>query len=50
VLAARVLHGEDPRNIPFQEVAMQKLVLNQREARTLGIVFPPDVIKGAAQA
>ncbi len=50
LLAARVLHGEDPRNIPFQEVAMQKLVLNQKEASTLGIVFPPDVIKGAAQA
>jgi putative tryptophan/tyrosine transport system substrate-binding protein len=49
-LAARVLHGEDPRNIPFQEVAMQKLVLNQKAAGTLGIVFPPDVIHAAAQA
>jgi putative tryptophan/tyrosine transport system substrate-binding protein len=49
-LAARVLHGEDPGNIPFQEVAMQKLVLNQKAAGTLGIVFPPDVIHGAAQA
>ena len=49
MLAARVLRGEDPRNIPFQEVAMQKLVLNQEVASTLGIVFPPDVIKAAAQ-
>ncbi len=49
-LAARVLRGEDPRNIPLQEVAMQKLVLNQEAAKTLGIVFPPDVIKAAAQA
>ena len=50
VLAARVLRGEDPRNLPFEEVAMQKLVLNQEAAGTLGIVFPPDVIKAAAQA
>jgi putative ABC transport system substrate-binding protein len=50
ILAARVLHGEDPSNIPFQEVAMQKLVLNQEAAKTLRIVFPPDVIKAAAQA
>ena len=50
VLAARVLRGEDPRNLPFEEVAMQKLVLNQEAASTLGIVFPPDVLKAAAQA
>ena len=50
VLAARVLRGEDPRNLPFEEVAMQKLVLNHEAASTLGIVFPPDVIKAAAQA
>ena len=34
----------------FQEVAMQKVVLNQKAANTLGIVFPPEVIKAAAQA
>lgn len=49
VLAARVLRGEDPATIPFQEVAEQKLVLNQQAAAKLGIVFPPDVLK-AAQA
>lgn len=50
VLAARVLRGEDPRNIPFEQVAIQKLVLNQEAAKTLGISFPPEVIKAAAQA
>jgi putative ABC transport system substrate-binding protein len=50
VLAARVLRGEDPVNIPFQQVAIQKLVLNQEVAKTLGIVFPADVVKAAAQA
>jgi len=46
-LAARVLRGEDPSTIPFQEVAEQKLVLNQQAASRLGIVFPPDVLKEA---
>ena len=49
-LAARVLRGEDPRSIPFQEVAMQKLVLNQEVAKSLGIVFPADVIAAAGKA
>lgn len=49
VLAARVLRGENPAGIPFQEVAEQKLVINQQAATRLGIVFPPDVLK-AAQA
>ena len=49
VLAARVLRGENPGGIPFQEVAEQKLVINQQAATRLGVVFPPDVLK-AAQA
>jgi ABC-type uncharacterized transport system substrate-binding protein len=49
LLAARLLRGEDPAGIPFQEVAEQKLVLNQQAATRLGITFPPDVLK-AAQA
>ena len=48
-LAARVLQGANPANIPFQEVAIQKIVLNQEAAHTLGIVFPPEIEK-AAQA
>jgi putative ABC transport system substrate-binding protein len=47
VLAARVLRGADPAEIPFQEVAEKKLVLNQQAAGRLGIVFPPDVLKAA---
>jgi putative ABC transport system substrate-binding protein len=47
VLAARLLKGEDPAGIPFQEVAEQKLVLNQQAATRLGITFPPDVLKAA---
>jgi putative tryptophan/tyrosine transport system substrate-binding protein len=49
VLAARVLRGESPRNIPFEEVALKKIVLNQDEAHKLGIVFPPEIVKEAQQ-
>lgn len=48
-LASRVLRGEDPTGIPFEEVAVKKVVLNQDVAKTLGITFPPDVLKEATQ-
>ena len=47
VLAARVLRGENPAGIPFQEVAEQKLVINQQAATRLGIVFPPEVLRAS---
>ena len=47
VLAARVLKGEDPASIPFQEVAEKKLVLNHSVASRLGVTFPQDVLKDA---
>jgi ABC-type uncharacterized transport system substrate-binding protein len=46
---ARVLRGEQPRNIPFEEVAVKKLVLNEKVAKTLGITFPPDMVQAASQ-
>lgn len=46
---ARVLRGEDPRNMPFEEVAIKKVVLNHEVAKALGITFPPDVAKSASQ-
>ena len=49
MLASRVLHGENPKNLPIEEVAQKKVVLNQEVARRLGIVFPPEILK-AAQA
>jgi ABC-type uncharacterized transport system substrate-binding protein len=45
---ARVLRGESPRNIPFENVATKKLVLNQEVAKTLGITFPPEMVQAAA--
>lgn len=49
-LTARLLRGEDPANIPFQEVAEQKIVLNHQAAAKLGIAFPADVVAAAAKA
>jgi ABC-type uncharacterized transport system substrate-binding protein len=43
-IAARLLRGEDPATIPFQEVAEEKVVLNQQAAARLGIAFPPEVL------
>ena len=48
-ILARVLRGERPRNIPFEEVAVKKLVLNQEVAKALGITFPPDIVRAASQ-
>jgi len=47
-LVARVLRGESPANIPFEEVAIKKVVLNQEAAQRLGIKFPPELEKEAA--
>jgi putative ABC transport system substrate-binding protein len=48
-LAARVLRGERPQSIPFEEVAVKKVVLNHEVAKKLGLTFPPAVVQEAAQ-
>jgi putative ABC transport system substrate-binding protein len=47
IVAARVLKGENPASIPFQNVVEQKLVLNQKAATSLGINFPSEVLQQA---
>jgi ABC-type uncharacterized transport system substrate-binding protein len=46
---ARVLRGEKPSGIPFEDVAVKKLVVNQDVAKTLGITFPPEIAQAASQ-
>ncbi len=46
-LAARVLRGEKPQDIPFVEVADKKVVLNHEVARRLGITFPAALVREA---
>jgi len=46
---ARVLRGESPRAIPFEDVAVRKLVLNHEVAKAIGITFPPEMVQSATQ-
>ena len=48
-LAARVLLGENPKDIPIEEVAVKKLVLNEKVARRLGLVFSAALVKDASR-
>jgi ABC-type uncharacterized transport system substrate-binding protein len=48
-LAARVLLGEDPSHIPIEEVAVKKLVLNDKVARKLGLTFSAALRKEASR-
>jgi len=47
-LAARVLLGERPKDLPFQNVSIKKVSLNLTVARRLGIRIPDDVLRSAA--
>jgi putative ABC transport system substrate-binding protein len=47
IILNRVLHGENPQNIPFEEVAVKKIILNPSIAARLRITFPADLLKEA---
>lgn len=47
--AARVLKGESPKSIPFENVVQKKIVLNDNVAKTLGITFPQDMVEESKQ-
>lgn len=44
---AQVLLGQDPKNLPFENVAVRKLVVNMKVAKQLGIAFPPEILEEA---
>jgi len=46
-MAARIILGEDPANIPVEEARRYALVFNLDRARELGIRIPPDVLLAA---
>ena len=46
-LSARVLLGERPRNLPVEEVAVKRIVLNHDMARKLGVKFPDALLREA---
>jgi ABC-type uncharacterized transport system substrate-binding protein len=48
-LAARVLLGENPKNLPLEDVAIKTVSLNSDVAKKLGITFPAALIKEASR-
>ncbi len=46
-MAARILRGESPLSIPMENLAIKKLVLNEKVARRLGIAFPAELVEEA---
>ena len=47
---AQVLLGQNPKDMPFQNVAVRKLVVNPKVAKQLGITFPPEILKDAEKS
>jgi putative ABC transport system substrate-binding protein len=46
-VTAKVLRGAQPRDIPFFQQTQYELALNQKAARSLGLVFPPTLLMTA---
>jgi putative ABC transport system substrate-binding protein len=46
-LLSRVLHGEKPQNLPIEEVAIKKVVVNDAVAKKLGITIPAEIASQA---
>jgi ABC-type uncharacterized transport system substrate-binding protein len=46
-LAARVMRGEDPAQIPLEWFSKTSMVVNQDAARELGIQMPADLVRAA---
>ena len=49
LLAARVLRGERPADIPFVSVAKINIIINLKAAESFGIRIPPDLVAKATK-
>jgi ABC-type uncharacterized transport system substrate-binding protein len=49
LVAARVMRGESPATIPFRVYDKNKLMVNVKAARDIGLVFPPALVKKAEE-
>jgi len=47
LVAARVIRGEDPAEIPFANLKTTRLVVNLRKARKLGVTIPDSLLERA---
>ena len=41
-LAGRVLQGEDPKDLPLEEVAVEELAISRGNAAQLGLTIPQE--------
>ena len=48
-LAARIMRGENPKNIPLEDFAETNLVVNHDAARALNITLPPALVRSAKE-
>jgi putative ABC transport system substrate-binding protein len=46
-LAARVLLGANPKDLPIEEVAVEEIAVNHKIGAQFGITFPPDLVRKA---
>lgn len=46
-LAVRVFKGEDPKTIPIENVAVQKVIVNNKVAKELNVKIPEEYLNGA---
>jgi ABC-type uncharacterized transport system substrate-binding protein len=44
---AQVLLGQDPKDLPFENVAVRTLVVNMKVAKQLGMAIPPKILSEA---
>jgi ABC-type uncharacterized transport system substrate-binding protein len=49
LVAARVMRGENPANIPFRVYDKNKLMVNVKAARDIELLLPPALIKKAKE-
>jgi putative tryptophan/tyrosine transport system substrate-binding protein len=48
-LAARIMHGEDPKRIPLEDFGGTNLIVNVDAARALDITLPPALVRSAKE-
>ena len=48
-LAAKILKGARPADLPVEEPTMYQFVVNLRTAKALGLTIPPSVLARATQ-
>ncbi|MBI2470810.1 MAG: ABC transporter substrate-binding protein [Planctomycetes bacterium] len=49
LIAARVMRGENPANIPFQPFTKTNLIINLEAARAYGLKIPPSLLEKAQE-